>query len=55
MTFRVLKSFTWAKVDYVPGSEIDIPEGHPRLEAMLRGKNIKYDVTVASPIKVKLS
>ena len=48
MLFRVRKPFVWDGKDYILGDVIDIPEGHPRIEAMVNAsKHIIYDAGVS--------
>lgn len=53
MYFRVRRSFTWAGTEYKSDDTIDIPEGHPRLQAMLRGGFITYNASSVPPIAKK--
>lgn len=50
MMFRVRRPFMWEGQDYEVGDVIDIPENHPRLNAMVNGsRHIVYDATVEEP------
>lgn len=44
MRFRVRKPFAWEGKDYQVGQVIEIPEGHPRLRALIeQGRFVTYD------------
>ena len=46
MRCRVLREFTWDGIVYQPGNKLEIPDGHPRLDAMVRARSVTYDATL---------
>ncbi len=43
MWFVARRPFIWEGQKIAPGDPLEIPERHPRLDAMLRGRFIGYD------------
>ncbi len=43
MLFRVRKEIQWAGIVYQPGEFVEIPEGNPRIRAMVeQSRHIEY-------------
>ena len=53
MRFVVRKRFKWAGKTYEPGMRIEIPDGHLRIPAMIRGHHIIYDSASLTESQVK--
>jgi len=46
MRFKVsAEDLTWGGKEYQRGDVIEIPEGHPRLDALVWSKQVIYDAT----------